>query len=380
MNITGVIEQTVNAIHASEQRKKAVAGVLLPLKKKSFEGVEGIPEGKLSFAVPRWIPDCTIAGVDSGFVSKRLANVDLILIRAVGVLFRYEKGVLASSEYWPSYFSFPEPHLSHGALEQDEAEQSRSLMRLREEVNAAKRLIEAHSPKYLFIDGSIVPQYQDKPRMESALTGHYSDIITEFESLYALAEEHGCTLISTVEDSRGSRFRQILQEEVLGGKHQGRDDGQDAGFWGEAGFFGVDAEMLKGFLDSSLLEYFLEVGERSCAFTYTKDIEKHPVLQDFNSKWAKGIYGLYIKPALLDRPLRCEFICHGGLREKADEVASVALALSSFHREYAFPSVLVEADLRARLKPEEIDIVYNKITDRLGVSVKLKMRRENRPF
>ena len=362
MNLTSAIDRAVQAIHSGEQRKKALSQRLLPLKGKDFSGLEGVPEGRLCFQVPRWMPTGAVAGVDSGFVAKRLANVDLVLIRTVGVVFRYQNGIISSSDYYPGYFSFPQPHLSLGSLEHDEAEQSKSLMRLREEVNTAKKIMELHSPQYLFIDGSIVPQYQDKPRKESALTGKYSDILTEFESLYALAEKHNCTLISTVEDSRGSRFRQILQEDILARNRL------------------FDGSELDGLLDSSLLDYFLLPGQRSCAFTYTKDITQHPVLQDFNSKWSRSIYGLYIKPAALDRPLRVEFICHGGLKEKADEVASVAFALSSFHREYAYPSVLIEADLRAKLKPEEIDIVYNRIMDKLGASVKMRMRRENRPF
>ncbi len=374
MNLTSAIDQAVQAIHSGEERKKALSERLMPLKGKDFSGFEGVPEGRLCFEVPRWVPQGMVAGVDSGFVAKRLANVDLVLIRAVGVVFHYKDGAISSSNYYPSYFNFPQPHLSLGSLEHDEAEQSKSLMRLREEVNTAKKIIGSHSPRYLFIDGSIVPQYQDKPRKESALTGKYSDILTEFETLYALAEAHNCTLISTVEDSRGSRFRQILQEEVLG------NSGHAAGEKGEGNLAGIGPEALDGLLDSSLLDYFLEPGQRSCAFTYTKDIAQHPVLQDFNSKWGRSIYGLYLKPAALDRPLRVEFICHGGLKEKADEIASVAFALSSFHREYAYPSVLIEADMRARLKPEEIDIVYNRIMDKLGAGVKMRMRRENRPF
>lgn len=355
MNITAVINETVDAIHSGEQAKKRLAENLVPAKAMKFGENGEVQEQRLSFPVKKWVPEGKIAGVDSGFVAKRLANVDLVLIRAVGVVFEYSGGKVVSSNYWPGYFRFPEPHLSIGALEHDEAEQSKSLMRLRKEVETAKSVMENHSPSYLFIDGSIVPQYQDKPRKESALSGHYSDIISEFESLYAAAEKNNCTLIATVEDSRGKRFVELLSG--VSGKEQ-----------------------LAGILDSSLLEYFLGVGERTCAFTYTKDIEKHPVLQDFNSKWARSIYGLYIKPSALDRPLRCEFICHGGLREKAGEVASVAFALSSLHREYAYPSVLIEADLRAKLRNDEIEIVYNRIMDKLGAAARLRMRRENRPF
>ena len=69
--------------------------------------------------------------------------------------------------------------------------------------------------RFSFIDGSIVPQYQDKPRKESQINDDYKSVIELFEELYKTAEENNCVLVSTVEDSRGSRFKQILQEEII---------------------------------------------------------------------------------------------------------------------------------------------------------------------
>ena len=362
MSISKVIDSAVETINSSEKRKKHVTEKLLPLKEKPLSQPTQFKENSLVFPIKKWVPQGLIAGVDSGFVAKRLASVDLVLIRSMGVCFDYENGKLAKAHYYPGYFQFPEPFLSNTALEEDEAEQSKSLMRLKEEVKVSKVLIEKHSPKYLFIDGSIVPQYQDKPRKDSKIAKNYIDIIKEFESFYELAEKNNCTLIATVEDSRGSRFRQMLQDEIAGKENL------------------IEKEKLDGMLDSSFLDYFLSLGERSCAFTYTKNIRQHPVLSDFNESWSNNIYGLYIKPSNYDRPLRVEFISKGNLSEKANEVASVAFALSSLHREYAYPSVLIEADFHARLKPDEIEIIYNKIMDKLGNSIKLKMRRDNRPF
>jgi len=38
------------------------------------------------------------------------------------------------------------------------------------------------------------------------------------------------------------------------------------------------------------------------------------------------------------------------------------------------------ADFNARLKPGEIEIVYDKILNKLGKGFKLRLRRDNRPF
>lgn len=367
MNITSVIDHTVSLIHSGEERKKAVSYRLAPLKKATFSSVSrAMPEKALVFPVKKWVAQGLVAGVDSGFVAKRLASVDIVLIRAMGVVFDYKDGKVGATKYVPDFFHFPEPFLAGNSLEEDEAEQSKSLMRLNEEVNVAKKIIREHKPKYLFIDGSIVPQYQDKPRKESKLNENYSGIIKEFESLYELAEQNGTTLIATVEDSRGSRFRSALQEDVIPAEKT------------------IPSSELDGLFDSQLLDYFLSLGERSCAFSYTKDVAKHPILQDFSPEWGNSIYGMYLKPTLFDRPLRVEFICKdcmgGKITQRADEVAGVAYALSSLHREYAYPSVLIDADMHAKLSQGEIDIVFNKILDKLGNSMRLRMRRENRPF
>ena len=66
------------------------------------------------------------------------------------------------------------------------------------------------------------------------------------------------------------------------------------------------------------------------------------------------------------------------LKRVASEVAGVVLALSSIHKEYSFPSVLIEADIRAGLSEQEINVVYERLVDKLGGKVKL--RRNNRPF
>ena len=192
----------------------------------------------------------------------------------------------------------------------------------------------------------------------------YRGVIDEFQNLYSVAEKNNCCLIGCVEDSRGSRIREILQKEVL--------PKTDI----------LKPEFLDDMLDSLLLDSILDLGERSFAFPYTSGVKEHPILMDYDDKWANNIYAFYIKAAELDRPLRVEFLKdrNENLQEKTNEVASVVYSLSSMHREYAYPSVLIEADLRARLRPEEIDTVYNKIMDRLSVNTRLTMRRSNRPF
>ena len=364
-DINRVINDAVSYIHSNEENKKRVAEKLLVLKEKNLGEFDSkdLLEERFSYAVKEKLLNERIAGVDSGFVGKKLAAVDLVLIRAVGAVFEYKNSKVAESFYYPDLYHFPVPHLTNNALEKDEFVCSKSLMRLREEVDTAKKIIEKFSPKYCFLDGSIIPQYQDKPRKDSRVNVLYENILDEFQSLYSVAEKNKCELIACVEDSRGSRFRGIIQEEILPKEKL------------------LEQSKLDYLFDSSLLDYMLQVGERSFAFTYTKNIEKHPILMDFEEEWSKNIYGFYLKPSLYDRPLRAEFIYKGdNLTEYCNNIASITYALSSMHKEYAFPSILIEADLRARLKPEEISVVFNKIIDKLGKNIKLRLRRDKRPF
>ena len=344
--------ETINEKHMFHEK---VSSQLLPLKSAPSPNKEETVILKMNKAIPSGI----IAGVDSGFVSKKLSFLDLVLVRAVGAIFFYENGVLSKAEYYPSAFSFPQPTLLKAGLEKDEEQQSVSLKRLNSEVGASIAIIKKYKPKYIFVDGSIVPQYQDKPRSDSKINSEYDGIIHLFESFYQAAEENGTTIISCVEDSRGTRFKQLLEEEILPQTS-------------------LKNMSLKDSFDSALLDYLLLEGERTFCFPYTKNIEKHAILKDLKEKWSKNINVFYLKASEFDKPLRVEFITSENIKEKADELAGIVYALSSLHKEYSYPSVLIEADLRAGLNEQDIGIVYDKLVDKLGP--KVRMRRNSRPF
>ena len=363
MNLLRVIDEAVNSICSMDFKRRKAVQAIAPIARKELATGKDLLERKLVFPVEKADLNERIAGVDSGFVGKDMLALDLVLIRCVGVIFSYASRKLSSAEYFPSFYSFPEPSLTNRSLEADEFQVSKSLQRLLQEVGMARSIIEKHSPNYCFLDGSIVPQYADKPRNDSNIIDFYRRLVQEFQLLYETAEKNNCELVACVEDSRGSRFRTILQESVLqnGGSTSALDDCYDA----------------------ILLDYLLNTGERSMAFSYAGEDAKrpHPILSDFKEKWAKAIHAFYLKPCEFDRPLRVEFLHSSGkISEHVEKIASTTFALSCMHREYAYPSVLIEADLHARLKPDEIALVYEKIMDKLGKNIRIKMRRDYRPF
>lgn len=365
MSIQSVISEAVENISETDKKRRILSQKLLPLNRLNLleAGNEQLLEEKMLLPVKKAVLECQIAGADSGFVGKDLLALDLVLIRAIGAVFSYKKSILQNAEYYPCFYSFPEPSLGTSSLEADEFQCSKSIQRLIKEVETARQLIERNKPEYCFLDGSIVPQYADKPRKDSQIKNAYHEMLEQFQSLYATAEKNNCELVACVEDSRGSRFRQILQAHLLANQT-------------------ALSEQLEGCYDAILLDYLLQPGERSMAFNYTANIKEHPILMDFDEHWSKSVMAFYIKPVAFDRPLRVEFLHKNGdgISTHASEIASIVYAQSCMHREYAFPAILIEADLHARLTPEEIEIVYDKILNKLGKSFKLRLRRDNRPF
>lgn len=362
MAINDFMDRAVSAIQQYHSFHESLGNKLSYLK---FQNAPNSGE-KIVETVAREQLSAVVAGVDSGFAPKKLAFLDLLLIKTAGVVFEYDKGLLQSSAYFPKIVSFPEPIMLRSSLENDEVGQSTSLERLRKEVSLSIEVIEKFKPKYFFIDGSIVPQYQDKPRRESAINEDYKSIVEHFQILYKIAEKNSCTLIACVEDSRGSRFNQIMREEILP----------------KAKGVSVAPNTLEKTFDSIFLDYFLNEGERTFAFPYTKNTDNHAILKDYSKEWSESIFVFYLKVSKFDKPLRVEFICKknsiADLKGCADEIAEVVFSLSALHKEYVFPSVLIEADLRARLSPNEINIIYEKLIDKVGA--KIMLRRNARPF
>jgi hypothetical protein len=345
MQYLDFIKDATNQIEDYYQKNQQITNYLKPIKYKLMNNE------KLVNPVEIKEFNGKIGGVDSGFVSKRLSFLDILLIKTSGVVFEYEKSILKKAKYIEQEL-FPSALLLKSGLENDEEEQSKSIERIKREINKSIKIILEEKPTYLFIDGSIIPQYQNKPRPESKIKEDYESIIDLFQNFYKISKENECILISTIEDSRSNRFKEILSEEIK-------------------------QDQIKFATDSSILDNLLEKKERTCYFKYSKNIEKHGVLKDYKKEWSENIYAFYLRASNDDRVLRIEFISEEPSKV-INEIASITYQLSSINKEYSYPSILIEADMRARLTNQEIEIIYNKLIDKIGP--KIKLRRGNRPF
>jgi hypothetical protein len=181
----------------------------------------------------------------------------------------------------------------------------------------------------------------------------YEEVLAAYQSLYESAWKANTTLLGVIKDSRSRRFIDIVQ------KHSQH----------EQGFMHTS--------DTNFLYFMLEPGERTCAFPYSSSSSKHPVLRDLG-QWSGKILSFYLKPVKDDRPLRVEFL--SGQRTFS-EIASAVHSLSCTHKAYAYPAVLIEADLRAAMPPDEFERAYGALFSRLGRRMSLlRLRRNERPF
>ncbi len=297
--------------------------------------------------------DGCIAAVDGGLLFEEFHGVDLLVSRAVAVKFVYENSKLMAHEYHPH--AFPQSKIDvKASLESHEIMWHKSLFRLKQELTCAIESVKKFNPKYLMLDGSIVPLVSDKPADDSGVRVLYEEVIGLYNELYKSCQQSGCALVGVIKDSRGRRFIEIVQSHTSGEK-----------------------EDFSKTNDTAFLDFFLKEGERTCAFRYSANPTRHQVLKDFG-QWSEQIVAMYLKPVANDRPLRVEFLANG---KTIDEIASLVNELSRQNKQYAHPAILIEADMRAALSHVEIERAYRDLFVKVGPkSALLKLRRNSRPF
>jgi len=356
MNFNESLKQATESIQKAERKKAVIVQKIQALRSKKLPESSGILEKELFAKAKPTVLNERIAGVDSGFNGQELFATDLLLVRAIAAVFDYKANILQNSSYHPSGFFFPEPFFSTNALERDEFQCNVSIQRIIREVQTAIETIKKFKPAYCFMDGSLLPQHADKPRANSKVKKSFDLMLEKVQELYSTAAKSKCELVGCVEDSRGNRWRSILEEAFR-------------------------LEGLEEYHDAVLLNDLLEKGERSFVFSYTKNASEHPILNEFRKEWQNAIFAFYLKPTKFDFPLRVEFLNpEGNALERAEKIAGIVLSQASMHKEYAYPTVLIEADLRAKLKPEEINLVRDKIVDKIGKNAFILRRRDRRPF
>ena len=306
----------------------------------------------------------SVLGIDGGIVKHSYHGLDLMLTRSVGVNFIHSNGKLDKVDYYPNSNPIPNPIVIFDQFSDLELSSCYNFERQTMEILTAIDAAEKFKPDMVLLDGSIIPHYVPKPD-NPVLREYYNTLIGTYKALFELCESKKFILAGVVEDSRGVKFCDILNRRILSQ---------------------VKSEIIKELRlvlektkDSNLLYYVLDKGERTCVFNYSQNPETHPVLKEFTDM-NDSFYSFYLKTVDFDRPLRIDFVCSHDLPKVVDKLSTVMMQTSG-HSGYGLPAVLIEADQRAKLSENDMNMFYSDLITRIGnISTLFKMRREMRPF
>lgn len=286
-------------------------------------------------------PTIKVGAVDASIIPQEFHAFDLVITKAVGVVFEYEGGKLQRYEYVPSPLPREKLHV-HGSMDLMELNNYRNIVRLKEEMVLAAQV--AEKCDVLLVDGSLVPLPGDKPSSKE-LRKEYDELLGLYRNLFS---KHESKIVGVVKDSRSKRF---LEEYAA---H-------------------IDNAVMCNSTDSTLLDLMLEKGEMSKVLPYSKDAKSNQVLKDL-LPYSERLNCTYIKPGKNDRPVRIEFFGeNNGLIEKV-------YALCDINDKYPYPAILIEVDLRALIDPRNVERIYREIEIVPFLKDSRVLRRNARPF
>lgn len=329
-------EQIARQVIAAEQKRKIIAEII-----RNQNLFSQISESELE--------KITIAGIDGGIIKKSLHGIDLLLLRTAGVIFHFENGKLKGTKYYPQSIPSPVPEVSFDPFSDIEFQLHANMKRQLAEANTARQVIEKFSPDILLMHGSIVPHYTST---EGVLRKTYEDMIEAYKKLFALSEK---TLIAgVIEDSRGKRFCDLVADKIS-----------------------LDSEqqiLLRKTNDTNILTYAMKLKERTFSFSYAE--KNNFIIKEFPD-FSEKLSTFYLRTAEYDRPIRVDFL---GKEEEAKRISSLIFPLVK-NSAYGLPSILVEADQRARLTQKDFDIFFSDLVNKVGgFPAVFELRREGRPI
>jgi hypothetical protein len=262
------------------------------------------------------------------------------------------------------------------SLPSQEIDQLASLERIITELKVTLSVLDEFRTDLILADGSLFYHPRDRPQSGSLAYEKFQEVLALYRQLYAKAKKKKTHVVGIVKDSRSTRLVNILGEILPHILHN-------------PSVFemmqGVDYRwLLKISRDCDILDTFLEEGERSFVFSYSTEL-----LQNLNtlssdlSSFVNSIWITYLKTARDDLPLRIEVLVkdsENGIHE-LNRALSAILPLSWQHPEYGIPSPILEADTRARISSNEVQLIIDRLMALSGLTyASLEKRRSRNPF
>ncbi|MHA1400206.1 MAG: DNA double-strand break repair nuclease NurA [Candidatus Heimdallarchaeaceae archaeon] len=308
------------------------------------------------------------AGIDGGVIHKSLNYFDIAMIRAVGVLFYHTKKDKPKVRYFPEENPFPDILTSIEPLSQNEVEILIALWRMQKEIRCGIELLEQDLPDIVILDGSVLP-FVDIKQVQSNtfLLSQYKRVRALYRRLYMLCKKNRSLLCGVVKDSRSALLTKKLSLLLphLSKMAEFKE------------LLNIDYRpIVRQLRDTDLLFHVLEKNERTFESHLANFNTEETDLQDFEIRY------FYLKTAEYDTPLRVEFpVLFSKSEDLAQTISSLICSISTYNPEYGIPSVIIEADARAKLRETDADILIDEIASRIGhSSYSLKKRRARTPW
>ncbi|MHA2223506.1 MAG: DNA double-strand break repair nuclease NurA [Candidatus Thorarchaeota archaeon] len=326
---------------------------------------------------PTRLDGLRIAGVDGGLIRRRFRSMDLLLTRAIAVVFQFMSDDGPLVEFHPDPFPEPSAKLVMLSMSGPELDQLASLERMAAELRVTISALDEFHTDIILVDGSLFYHPRDRPPVGTTAHEKFQEVLALYRQLYNKASKKRTTLVGIVKDSRSTRIvntlgdilPHILRNPTIFEKMQGVDYR-----W-----------LLKISRDCDLLDTFLKEGERTFAFRYSGELPQNSnSLHNDLTAWAPSIWVTYLKTARDDVPLRVEVMVKSDGEEgisQLNRALSAILPLSYQHPEYGLPSPIVEADARAKISNNDARLVIDRLMALSGLTYStLEKRRSRNPF
>jgi len=381
-NLDVLLSQLVEEIERIETTKKQFGEVMCQIKSTiNLSKFPGIASNVIDSDFTKKIEATNlaglkIAGIDGGLVRRRFRSMDLLLTRAIAVIFQFGPEEGPNVEFFPDPFPEPQIRPMMLTLSSTELDQLASLERIAAELRVTLSTLEEHHSDLILVDGSLFYHPRDRPQSGSIVFEKFQEVLALYKQLYHKAQKKGTTLIGIVKDSRSTRVTNILGDFL---PHIIR---KPAVF---ELMQGVDYRwLLKMSRDCDILDTYLKEGERSFIFKYSSELQpnSNSISEDL-TEWASSIWVTYLKTARDDLPLRIEILTNGAPDDilKVDKALAAILPVSWQHPEYGIPTPILEADTRAKITSNETQLIVDRLMALSGLTyTSLEKRRSRNPF
>ncbi len=365
--ITDILSKIANQIKAFEDAKNSIAKILRNITKTDLNNLsnlghdfrESLIINPISKIDPSGLSFCA---VDGGIVQRQIASYNIILLRAIAVIFKYIQGQPPYVNFFPD--PFPKVDVIYSRIaNQNESDQFGALLRIKKELSTAIAAIHSENINILIMDGALHFHPTDIPNKGSSNFKLFMEVIELYKELYRISKENHIYLIGLIKDSHSNAFIKnmlILLPVLLKSNSELKE------------ILSYDyRNILERCYDVDILNYMLNTGERSAVLKIAKN----------NTLINSDIYYFYLKSSEFDLPVRVEFLLQNDIFTDVSRISGALLPIMGHHIEFSLPAPLIEADMRAKIDSQQIEEIINHIALLSGVPYSLfRKRRERSPF